>query len=107
MSLAATVSSTTWGSGKSKSTLASGLSARERAIADVAPVLHAAPGYGIRKRVGLLPRLGQLLAHAHRAQHAATVGQSLAGRKLRAGMEDLPRQAGGLAESLDHIALAH
>src|ERR1700733_2927423 len=107
MSLAATVSSTRWGFGKSKSTLASGVSARERAIADVVPVLHAAPGYGIRKRVGLLPRLGQLLAHPHRAQHAAAVGQNLACRMLRAGMEDLARQAGGLAESLDHVALAH
>src|ERR1700683_1286852 len=107
MPLAATVSSTRWGFGKSKCTLASGVSARERAIADVVPVLHAAPGYGIRKRVGLLPRLGPLLAHPPRAQHAAAVGQNPACRKLRAGMEDLARQAGGLAEALDHVAPAH
>src|SRR5271170_4570993 len=107
MSLAATVSSTRWGFGKSKSTLASGVSACERAIADVAPVLHAVPAYGIGQRVGLLPRLCRLLAHAHRAQHAAAVGQHLACRKLGAGVEDLARQAGGRAESLDCITLAH
>src|SRR6185436_8498868 len=89
--------------------LAYGLAlALDRAIADVAAVLHAVPVDGIRQQVRVALRVAHGVAKCDGAEHPPAVRDHATFLiQSCAGVEDLAGQFRGFLEPVDDVAFAH
>jgi hypothetical protein len=75
-------------------------------MADIAAVLHQVPVNRIHELVCLIAGGGHRIAQAHRAQHAAAVGDDLRALGASTGMKYFSGQSCGRIEAADRIAFA-